>query len=308
MNKLDKTKAALVATELQRDATQTNYCIGLKVNVSPITVKRMRNQAETAGKIQAHAPRSRVKWPLKDRAPIYAELVRDHLQTNEAIARKLDVNIHQVEWERRNAMRQGSLPETSWRERRVERAWAKPLNEAEKIELIERELIRDHLQSAREISIKARTRTGLVEEARQRLAAAGKIPRLSHKELRLAREQATANARITEIKQLLASAHNTAQIGEQLGLSQKAVLRFMHIHDMEIPAWAVRGERRSLSATHVIEQTVNALQATVHGLLLIREQEITMPREHAATLLEEAKAAMKSINWMMDVLKETSHG
>ena len=108
------------------------------------------------------------------------------------------------------------------------------------------------------------------------------------------------------IKALIATGHNLEQISEATGLTLSNVRLIVLGRGLAEIKRRGKGAAK-LDAAHVIEETVNAIVATTHGLRLVRAIPIEIDKGEAAALLAELRDAMKSLQWLAAKLKELSH-
>lgn len=113
--------------------------------------------------------------------------------------------------------------------------------------------------------------------------------------------------RVQDIAAMLREGHNPAQIADSLGVRTQYVRDL--IRDNDLGKLDRRGKGGAkLNPAHVVEETVNAVAATGHGLRLIRNVPIDISRTDAAAMLAEMTEAMQSLRWLVNVLKGLANG
>lgn len=111
--------------------------------------------------------------------------------------------------------------------------------------------------------------------------------------------------KVAAIKALITTGHNPEQISEATALTLSNVR--LIIRECGLAEIKRRGRGAAkLDAAHVIEETVNAIVATTHGLRLVRNAAIEIDKDEAAALLVELRDSMKSLQWLTTKLKELS--
>jgi hypothetical protein len=117
----------------------------------------------------------------------------------------------------------------------------------------------------------------------------------------------TSHADVVQVvKELFTAGNNAEQVSAIIGRGVDTVRAIILKNKLgEMPR---RGRNAaSISPAHVIRETVNAVVATGHGLKLIRGVPLDLPKAEAKELLAELRDAMKSLGWLVNVLKEKSN-
>lgn len=122
----------------------------------------------------------------------------------------------------------------------------------------------------------------------------------------VAGERKSLAVRVAQIRDLVESGHNTAQIGQELKLSEQHVRNLINTHKMAKPlGFSVRG--RAIRIDVVLAETVSTLTGLAQGIQTIKGQRLeSLPAEEAKEMLAEMRRALVSINWLMNQLKEQS--
>lgn len=105
------------------------------------------------------------------------------------------------------------------------------------------------------------------------------------------------------IKALVATGNNPEQISEATGLTVDGVRSIIIEYGLaDLQRKGPGGAK--IDAVRVVEETVNAVAATTHGLRLIRNASVQISKDDAGALLSELRDAMKSLQWLVTTLKE----
>lgn len=114
--------------------------------------------------------------------------------------------------------------------------------------------------------------------------------------------------RVQQITDLLAAGHNKDQIAEIIGVRADYVSQMAKKHAIPTPPHSLtRKGNAPISAATIITETVNSLTGLTQGVQLAKTRKLVMTREQASELLREARESLKSINWIINALREITN-
>lgn len=115
-----------------------------------------------------------------------------------------------------------------------------------------------------------------------------------------------AATRVEQIKGLVEAGNSIPQVASSLQIGEKQVRNLIHRHELKLPSSSTT-KHRQIKPAVVAEETVNSMTGLAHGIETIRSVGLDgLDADQAREMLNEMRAALRSINWLMTQLKEIS--